>query len=40
MTLGCLPCGSEQNLVCTFPDQYVNARNQVYGAYLCEEMGR
>ncbi len=40
MTSGCLPCRSEQNLVDTFPGQYVNERNQVYWAYPCEEMGR
>ena len=39
MTSGCLPLGYEQNLVGTFPGQYVNERNQVYWAYPCEEMG-
>jgi hypothetical protein len=40
MTTGCLSCGSEQNLVGTFPGQYVHAKNQVSWAYPCEEMGR
>jgi len=40
MTSGYLPFGAEHNLVCTFPGQYVNERNQVYWVYPCEEMGR
>jgi hypothetical protein len=40
MTQGGLPSQPEQNLVCTFPGQYVDESNQVSWGHPCEEMGR
>jgi hypothetical protein len=40
MISGRLPIGSEQNLVGTFPGQYVHERNQVYWVYPCEEVAQ